>query len=410
MANFDQVFNSLPSAKNIAVKVKQNQSTQDLIDSIKEAHQDNKIYANKIAHYFKGSNDYQTGKNIWQFLKNYVPYKIEPSETQTSKTLPRILDDATKGIGSDCKHYSTFAGSILNSLNIPFIYRMAGYQSTTPQHIYCVIKSGTKEIPLDAVLPYYDYQKKNLKQIDMSLYNLSGVDSDFGRLTARERLNKIKQGVKTVGLAVPRIAFLGLLELNVHKFATKLAELYKNKGDAGLKFWSDFGGDINKLKKVVEKGAKKKGFGAVDAEVMGFDPATITAALASAVPVILKVVKELKKAGVSVDDLKSVVDTAKDEFKNITGEDVGKVLFKKSQDSESKDTVLSSSSVAPINDNDAQKLTAAKESELIKNDLKNDTTGGSKIKDFYNKNKKVILIGGGIVAAATIIYFLKKKK
>ena len=407
MANFDQVFNSLPSAKNIAVKVKQNQSTQDLIDSIKEAHQDNKIYANKIAHYFRGSNDYQTGKNIWQFLKNYVPYKIEPSETQTSKTLPRILDDATKGIGSDCKHYSTFAGSILNSLNIPFIYRMAGYQSTTPQHIYCVIKSGTKEIPLDAVLPYYDYQKKNLKQIDMSLYNLSGVDSDFGRLTARERLKKITAGVKTVGLAVPRLAFLGLLELNVHKFATKLAELYKNKGDAGLKFWVDFGGDLDKFKKVIADGAKKKGFGDTDEKIMGVAIETL---IASAIPIIMKVVKALKDAGVNTEDLTKLVADGKDAFKSITGQDVDSTLFKKSQDSESTATVLTSSSAVAINDNDARILTAAKEAQLIKNDLKPGVSSGSKIKDFYNDHKKVILIGGGIVAAATIIYLIKKKK
>lgn len=407
MANFDEVFNSLPSAKNIAVKVKQNQSTQDLIDSIKEAHQDNKKYANKIAHFFLGSNDYQTGKNIWQFLKNYIPYKIEPSETQTSKTLPRILDDATKGIGSDCKHYSTFAGSILNSLNVPFIYRMAGYQSTTPQHIYCVIKNGSKEIPLDAVLPYYDYQKKNLKQIDMSLYNLSGVDSDFGRLTARERLKKITSGVKTVGLAVPRAAFLGLLELNVHKFATKLAELYKNKGDAGLKFWVDFGGDLDKFKKVIAEGAKKKGFGDTDEKIMGVAIETL---IASAIPIIMKVVKALKDAGVKTEDLTKLVADGKDAFKSITGQDVDSTLFKKSQDSESTATVLTSSSAVAINSNDARILTAAKEAQLIKNELKNDTSSGSKIKDFYNDHKKVILIGGGIVAAATIIYLIKRKK
>tara|TARA_R110000868_G_scaffold411573_1_gene705441 strand:- start:4322 stop:5542 length:1221 start_codon:yes stop_codon:yes gene_type:complete len=406
MANFDQVFNSLPSAKNIAVKVKQNQSTQDLIDSIKEAHQDNKKYANKIAHYFKGSNDYQTGKNIWQFLKNYVPYKIEPSDTQTSKTLPRILDDATKGIGSDCKHYSTFAGSILNSLNIPFIYRMAGYQSTTPQHIYCVIKNGAKDIPLDAVLPYYDYEKKNLKQIDMSLYNLSGVvDSDMGGF--KDRFKKIKDGIKTVGLAVPRLAFLGLLELNVHKFATKLAELYKNKGDAGLKFWTDFGGDLDKFKKVIADGAKKKGFGDTDEKIMGVAIETL---IASAIPIIMKVVKALKEAGIKTEDLTKIVADGKDAFKSITGQDADSTLFKKSQDSESTNTVLTSASVAPINDNDAKILTVAKEAQIIKNELKKGVSSGSKIKDFYNDHKKVILIGGGIVAAATIIYFLKKKK
>jgi hypothetical protein len=162
--NINQLVKILPPPQGTKTLVTRFQNTADLTKAINASHKENLPFARKIAPYFRGSNNYQTGKNIHDFLRHYVPYKVEPGSSQTTKTLPRMLNDANRGLGSDCKHYSVFTGTILDALGIPFVYRLAGYVSNTPQHIYAVIKDGKKEIPVDAVLPQYDYEKKPLKK------------------------------------------------------------------------------------------------------------------------------------------------------------------------------------------------------------------------------------------------------
>ena len=64
-------------------------------------------------------------------------------------------------------------------------YRLAGYNTNYPQHIYCV----TNNYIIDAVLNFFNYEKKPIKyKKDMALYNLSGIEDmdDIGR-TKEER-------------------------------------------------------------------------------------------------------------------------------------------------------------------------------------------------------------------------------
>jgi hypothetical protein len=214
--------------------------------------------------------------------------------------------------------YSVLTGCILKSLGIPFKYRLTGWVSSKyPQHIYCV----TDNYIIDGVLPFFNYEKNNYKyKKDMALYNLSGVDQigkvrKFKFPTKKELKDKVKNlakgaldKAKVVGAAIPRNAFLLLINANARGIATKLSKLDKKSPDKLINLWEKkFGGKIANLRAAIRNGEKRKPFlgGKMsgDDESLGFDPASITAALATAAPIILAVLKAMKGDGISTEDV-----------------------------------------------------------------------------------------------------------
>jgi hypothetical protein len=234
-----------------------------------------------------------------------------------------------------------------------------------PTHVYVVCDHDKKKIIIDAVISGFDVEKPYKLKIDkkMSLYQLSGFnESEIGSVKSkvRQAANKIatnvkssakkvaegaktiKQGALTVGLAIPRNAFLVLLRFNVHGWASGLSKMNFDS----LKWWVDwFGGNRTDLMKAIEAGAKKKRIlGFDDSEIIGSDaigePVTVASALAAATPIIVKVSEVLKKAenlakkaeGIqtAVNNTTSSIDKAKDTFKNLTnGKDLSDIIFKK---------------------------------------------------------------------------------
>lgn len=115
------------------------------------------------------------------------------------------------------------------------------------------------------------------------------------------------KAVKKYGLSVPRNAFLGMLELNVHGFATKLQKaLDKGKEAQMEKMWKALGGQFSKLKSAIAHGAKKKAL--AEYETLSVAPAAAAAA-GTATPVIITVLNFLKQhAPEIIDNAKDVVD------------------------------------------------------------------------------------------------------
>ena len=113
----------------------------------------------------------------------------------------------------------------------------------------------------------------------MALNYLSGIDEmelDYlgGRAERKARRQERKQArqekreerkesgksglfkkVAKIGLAPSRAAFLTAIRLNVLKLATRISKLAKKNPAAFNNFWSKFGGDVNELKKAIEKGS-----------------------------------------------------------------------------------------------------------------------------------------------------------
>lgn len=392
-----EVLSYLPKSNGMDKLLMDHQNTDDLAKAIAKSHHSNLKYAKEIAFLFKGSDDVESCKNIFNFIKKYVPYSIEPGEKQCIKTLPRMLDDARKKIGSDCKMYSVLTGTILKSLNIPFKYRLAGYTTDYPQHIYCVNDGCV----IDAVLPFFNNEKKPYKyKQDMALYNLSGVDqigkweprTKFGKfikneidaaLVGKDQAKEVVKGaldkVKMIGLAIPRNAFLLLVKINVRGLATRLQRLQAKNPAALENLWvKQLGGDITFLNQEIKEGAAKKPF--LGSKVSGVDQIgvageEVAAIVAAASPVLVAIIALLAQNKTPDNDLPPF---------DVPPPDGDKVYGKGGDD------------------NADRKLT----------DEEKDKIADKIVKEEFGDDKKtinpMILIGGA--AAAIALFLLTKKK
>lgn len=338
MVTAEQVYKLLPPANVSSVLTVANQSTADIINQVLAQHKTNAKQAKKIAYLFDAGTAYGTCKNIWNFLKFQIPYKVEPSDKQTTKTLSRIVYDALHGKGNDCKHYAGFTGAVLDALGYKFKYRFAGYSDYAkyPTHVYCICDHSKPTIIIDAVLNGFDVEKAYKLKIDknMSLYKLSGVNryqystknnkqmagffddvwdgiksgaskiaegaENFGTWVKKEGgelIDTVIAGGKTATLAVPRNAFLALVALNFRGYATTLAKATFDE----LVWWRDwFGGDRSKLQAAIREGkGKSRIFGfeqddiLVDSTIGIADPVSVTIELTAAAASIILSIQQI---------------------------------------------------------------------------------------------------------------------
>jgi len=428
MPNIKEVYRLLTPANNKAVKQVENQTTNDIILQVLKQHKSNAIEAKKIAHLFDGGNLYSTCEIIWNFLKYQVPYAVEPSDRQSTKTINRILYDALNNKGNDCKHYSGFTGAILDALGYKndYVYRFAGYSDyhKTPTHVYVVAKDSDGKIYCDAVINGFDLEKPYKIKIDkkpMSLYSLSGVDDTsilepqvggvFKKIKSvakkvatpiAKAAKAVKQATVTTSLALPRNAFLLLIKFNVHGWATGMQKLSWDE----LKWWANIGGNRTLLQKAIKEGAtKKRILGLNDDDVLSpsmvnsiGEVVTVAGSLATAAPIIAKLTTVLEKAekvSNAVENIKGKVSKTKDAidkgkagFKALTGKDVSDVVFKKDSGKTTTKNMLDKSDLSPTSDADAERIAKA-------------------LVDKKPMGNNMLLIGGG--AALLGILLLSKK-
>ena len=316
------------------------QSTGDIIAAILEAHRRHAQDYSKISSFFTAGSKKETARKIFNFLKKNVRYVIEPGSKQTVKSPAAIL---ATGYG-DCKHYSLFAGGVLQNLGIPFAYRFASYKvfDKQPQHVFVVVNPGTSnEIWIDPVVGDFNYKKPYTYATDrkMALYSISGIGATAQQkadLRAAKAARKaaptkaakqaaatsvkaarkaagrttgqvLKKGAKVVlkvAAAPVRNAFLLLVSLNFAGLGNKLAAAWEKAPSKLQNFWESAGGQINALKKAWEKGStKKRIFGM---EQIGVAPAAPAAAAVTAAPLLVKVADFLQKIGIDPAELVQV--------------------------------------------------------------------------------------------------------
>lgn len=376
-------------------KIRDEQTTGDIIAAITKAHKEYRPEYKKIAVYFKGSTPRETGKKIFDFLKNNVRYTIEPGDKQTVKSPAAIL---AEGQG-DCKHYASWAGGVLDQLGIPFAYRFASYRmfDKTPQHVFVVINPGTSnEIWLDPVLSTYDYKKPYTyaKDKKMALYQVSGIGATKAQ---KEALKKAKTEVKAARKAAGRTAgqvlkkgakvvlkvaaspvrnaFLLLVKINFANLGNKLASAWAKAPTKVRQFWEGSGGKLEALKKAWEEGSKKKrifGIGVVPAA--GSAPAV-------AAPLLVKVASLLKSIGIDPAEL---VQIGKDAI-NVKAQELAKKVLQPKAATEAAEIQVADEAVP-----DQPETTTMKPETTT-------TTAG--------KNMLPLILGG-----AAIIYFVTRKK
>jgi hypothetical protein len=188
MISKNMVLQKLAPFTNFKKVLIEDQNTGDIIQGILDNHDNYESQYDKISEMFIDDNEVETAKNVFEFLKNNVPYYVEPIEKQTLRSPSAIISIKE---GADCKSYSSFINGIMSSLNrkgifkVPLAYRFASYRYDTrePQHVFAVLYPGTKnEVWVDPVLNKFDQRKEPVfikdKKIKMALIAMSGTTNN----------------------------------------------------------------------------------------------------------------------------------------------------------------------------------------------------------------------------------------
>jgi hypothetical protein len=179
------ILQKLSPFQNFKKVLVSDQSTKDIVNGIIDTHYQYENEYDKISRYFLGNDVKETAKNVWEFLKNNVPYFIESGNNQTLRSPSAIVS-----MPGDCKSYALFTNGVFQSLNkkgylkVPIAFRFASYKNNSkePGHVFAVLYPGTnKEIWVDPVLDRFDDRSKiptyyKDKKTKMSLVQLSGVE------------------------------------------------------------------------------------------------------------------------------------------------------------------------------------------------------------------------------------------
>jgi hypothetical protein len=205
--NIDQLLSELPPFTNKEKVLINDQNVNDIINAIVKAQKKyQKDYYN-IYPYFVGSDEIETARNVWNFLKKNSDYVIELDTQQTIKSPAAIISTRKSSLGgNDCKNLALFSAGIMSAYrdnelkNFELFFRFAAYDyfDKIPQHVFVVMKIGKKEIWIDPVLDRFDEHRQPTYYIDkkinpMALVALSGVYNsnstqqpvytDFGNVT-----------------------------------------------------------------------------------------------------------------------------------------------------------------------------------------------------------------------------------
>ena len=160
------------------ILVKTNATNGELQRAIEAAIPQATKQAAAFADRYKGKNELETCKKIFDYLKNSINYKADGANQQVR--LPSGLMRTKQG---DCKSYSVFTSAVLSNLGIPHKLVYASYDPTdhTPSHIYVMTDGGCI---IDAVYGKFNAEKKATfkKYKPMNISYIAGVKpSKIGR-------------------------------------------------------------------------------------------------------------------------------------------------------------------------------------------------------------------------------------
>jgi hypothetical protein len=275
MISKNMVLQKLAPFTNFKKVLIEDQNTGDIIQGILDNHNNYEKEYDKISEMFIGDNEVETAKNIFKFLKDNVPYYVEPIEKQTLRSPSAILsmkDSNGQILGADCKSYASFINGTMSSLNrkgifkVPLSYRFASYRYDTrePQHVFSVLYPNTKnEVWVDPVLNKFDQRKEPVyikdKKIKMALIAMSGTTNNSTATLQemqdyRDKLVSLKNKYLNSGVITP-----GSQEENQYIMAIdKVTKCIQMASISGLPSISGNIGDIdwgNIFGKLVDTGA-----------------------------------------------------------------------------------------------------------------------------------------------------------
>lgn len=273
-----------PKAQSLDQTVKMGASVYDTVDVIPEVIRRCRWQVEKfVDQELRGLSVYQACEKLWHFVKYHIKYKRDKRGVEQVRSPRRLIAD---GFG-DCDCFSTFIGSCLDYLNIPFVNRITKYEEDHFQHIYPIVPLGNgKQIVMDCVVQKFNYEEPYTEKKDykynMELQVLDGIEkrhinvdaqdlfddygSELGAFSLKNITTGIKDAVQNVtqtvqtaaqnvaqtvtqavqdpktilhavnqinpAVALLRVGFLGSMKLNILDVAGRLRWAYLTKEQA----------------------------------------------------------------------------------------------------------------------------------------------------------------------------------
>lgn len=165
------------------------QDENDIVTGMIRCHKKWKGEYDKICGLFYRGNVYSTAYELWRFLKENIPYRIETSSLQTVKSPSAILDYEKVPGGTDCKHYALFVAGILDALKrrgmqLQWRWRFVSYDYNSPKvhHVFVVVHNRNgRELWVDPVMPGFNWRSKKYyyfidKKVSSMLSEVSGLE------------------------------------------------------------------------------------------------------------------------------------------------------------------------------------------------------------------------------------------
>lgn len=294
----------MPIQKGYTI-VKRNATNAELQSAIEAAIPQAVAQTRSIASRYKGKNEAETCKKIFDYLKNNVNYRADGPDQAV-----RLPSGLMRTLQGDCKSYSVFTSAILTNLGIPHKLVYASYdpKDPTPSHIYvmtdkgCIIDAVYGKFNAEKKPSYKKFKKMNISYIagvnkrrigSMGKYGTGGACGigavDTGETWAKKLgiWNSIPNGVKVnfyKNLVLPpyiggREIIKALLRKNSGGFANALAKIYEvartnNASDEFKKYramellWLQKGGNPDDLRVAFQEGNSKTPTGAKFNEVL----------------------------------------------------------------------------------------------------------------------------------------------
>ena len=273
--------------------VKRNATNSELQRAIEAAIPQATKQASTFADRYKGKDEIETCKKIFDYLKNNINYKADGADQQVR--LPSGLMRTAQG---DCKSYSVFTSAVLSNLGIPHKLVYASYdpKDTTPSHIYvmtdkgCIIDAVYGKFNAEKKATYKKYKKMNIsyiagvksRKIGRSC-GYSGIGATEGAFEWASRNGINLSGAQKIAIAAQKALPLAiggraivrnLIQKNAGGFATSLNKLMMesrsqrpgqtswDKMRAIELQWLNKGGNPNELYESISEGASKTPTGA----------------------------------------------------------------------------------------------------------------------------------------------------
>jgi hypothetical protein len=175
--------------------VTENGLNNDIIKALHSAIDEATKEAARFAFKFKGKNNTETARNIWNFLRS-LKYVKDPAGKQYIKLPNRLI--ATNG---DCKSFSLLTAAILKNLGRPVTFRYTSYQAndSTPSHVYIITQDEKgKQLIIDGVYDKFNQEVPFKHKTDhkMEISVLNGLVQQTASVTQGNKIKSVQKSVR----------------------------------------------------------------------------------------------------------------------------------------------------------------------------------------------------------------------